>query len=191
MKNKLLFVYGFGGSPESTFCRLLREHLPVGEFEVLCPVYPQDDCHATKVFLEEFVRKNAVDLVVGTSLGGFVTLCLDVCVPKVVINPCMMPTVELPLLKPRPDHPDDKVASAEMLATYAAYEKKVNHPQDATRVTGLFATQDEYLGDRYFQSFKDAYGDARRIPGGHHGNKAAMPKLCEAIIQALDNEKDG
>jgi len=28
----ILFIYGYGGSPESTFCKLIREALPVEHY---------------------------------------------------------------------------------------------------------------------------------------------------------------
>jgi len=30
---KILFIYGYGGSPESKFCRLIREALPAEEYQ--------------------------------------------------------------------------------------------------------------------------------------------------------------
>ena len=40
MKN-VLFIYGYGGSPQSHFCTLIREALPKDEYNVLCPQYPK------------------------------------------------------------------------------------------------------------------------------------------------------
>ncbi|MBR6980024.1 MAG: hypothetical protein IKH88_09350 [Prevotella sp.] len=102
MKKRILFIYGFGGSPDSTFCRLIREALPEDEYDVLCPEYPQEDVEKSISLLEDFIKQEHCDLVMGTSLGGFFTLCLSTSLPRVVINPCMKPSVELPKLKTRP-----------------------------------------------------------------------------------------
>ena len=186
---KILFIYGYGGNTTSALCKLLRENLS-SEYDVRCYEYPQQDCAKAKEYLEQIVRNEDIDIIVGTSLGGFVTLALETDKPKVVINPCMRPSVELPLLKPRPDHPDDVAPSAEMIATYAPYEDAVNagkRPEHKSPVIGLFGQNDELFGTKYFKPFLDAYGDARVIPGTHHDNKEAIPTIVSAIIHDCDS----
>ena len=184
---RILFIYGFGGSPDSTFCRLIREALPKNEYEVLCPNYPQDDVEASISFLEDFVEKEHCDLVMGTSLGGFFALCLSTSLPRVVLNPCMKPSEELPVLKPRPGHPDDKLASIALIDACKKYEPEVNYrlKNKSLKNIGLFAENDELLGTKYKKNFKAYYDDARLMPGGHHGNKEAIPAICQAIKDAL------
>jgi 5'(3')-deoxyribonucleotidase len=184
---RILFIYGFGGSPSSTFCRLIREALPANEYEVLCPEYPQDDVEGSISFLEDYIEKEHCDLVMGTSLGGFFTLCLSTSLPRVVINPCMMPSVELPRLHPRSDHPDDKWASNELIEGCKKHEDDVNQrlKNESFKNIGLFAEDDELLGTKYKKAFKTYYDDARSMPGGHHGNAEAIPAICQAIKDAL------
>lgn len=184
---RILFIYGFGGSPESTFCRLIREALPKNEYEVLCPNYPQDDVEASISFLEDFLEKEHCDLVMGTSLGGFFALCLSTSLPRVVLNPCMKPSEELRKLEPRPDHLDDKKASKEMLVACKKYEPEVNFrlKNKSLKNIGLFAENDELLGTKFKKDFKAYYDDARSMPGGHHGNEEAIPYICQAIKDAL------
>lgn len=184
---KILFVYGFGGSPESTFCHLIREALPASEYEVLCYDYPQEDIEATRELLTSIIEREGIDIVIGTSLGGFITLSLDTTLPRVVINPCMMPTVELPKLEPREGHPEDKKPSEEMLAGYKRYEDGVNHGfyNHSPKIIGLFAKNDELLGTKYKKPFKTYYDNARLIPGGHHGNPEAIPAVVQAIKDVM------
>ncbi len=180
---KILFIYGYGGNTTSVLCELLRENLK-SEYDVRCYEYPQKDCARAKEYLEQIVKDEDIDIIVGASLGGFVTLALEIDKPKVVINPCMRPSVELPLLKPRPDHPDDVAPSAEMIATYAPYEDAVNagkQHEHKNPVIGLFGQNDELFGTKYFKPFLDAYGDARLIPGTHHDNKKAIPTIVSVI----------
>lgn len=184
---RILFIYGYGGSPESTFCQLIRDALPKNEFEVLCPVYPQEDLTEARKLLHEFIKNKHIDLIIGTSLGGFITLSLDTDLPRVVINPCMMPSAELPKLTPRDGHPEDQLASPEMLKSYREYEDHVNHGfyNRSTKIIGLFAEKDELLGTKYQDSFKTYYDHAHNIPGGHHGNSEAIPAICKAIQDAI------
>ncbi len=187
MKKKILFIYGFGGSPDSTFCKLIREALPDDSYEVLCPAYPQDDIKTSREQLTAFIEQEHIDLVIGTSLGGFIALSLPTHLPRIALNPCMMPSVELPKLEPRPDHPEDKKPCKELVEACKAIEAEVNNGKFNTsqRCVGLFAQDDEYLGTKYKEGFERAYHVARFIPGGHHGNPKAIPSIVAAIEQTL------
>lgn len=196
---RVLFIYGYGGGTDSTFCRLLRESLPAKHYDVRCYIYSQEDCAAAVAELESIIRREEIELVVGTSLGGFLTLCLNyrLGVKRLVINPCMRPSVELPKLQPRPDHPEDKAPAPAMVATYAAYEEVVNTPgkHERENVYGAFAENDELLGTRYVNSFRHAYIPrdsfsapapvVTMIPGGHHGNPEAIPALVKLLDKIL------
>ena len=197
---RVLFIYGYGGDTDSTFCRLLRESLPAKHYDVRCYTYPQEDCAASVAALEGIIRREKIELVVGTSLGGFLALCLNyrLGVKRLVINPCMRPSDELPKLQPRPNHPDDKAPAPAMIATYAAYEEAVNNPgkHERENVYGAFAENDELLGTRYVDTFRCAYIPrdphsapapvVTMIPGGHHGNPEAIP----ALVKLLDKIRD-
>lgn len=189
MKKRILFIYGFGGSPDSTFCRLIREALPDDRFEVICPAYPQDEIEKTREFLSDFIKQNSIDLVMGTSLGGFIALSLPTHLPCIALNPCMMPSVELPKLKPRPDHPEDKKPCDRLIQACKAIENEVNTGAFNTsqRCVGLFAEKDEYLGTKYKEGFEQAYHTAMFIPGGHHGNREAIPHIVAAIDKICNN----
>lgn len=185
---KILFVYGYGGNPDSTFCRLIREALASPtlhgiHYDVCCYEYPQQDCAKAKECLEEIIGREGIDLVIGSSLGAFITLALETDKPKIAINPCMRPSAVLPLLKPRQDHPEDVAPSPEMIATYLPFEEAVNNGAGhaSNQVTGLFGCKDELLGAKYFKSFRAAYGNAKPMPGGHRGNKEAIPTIVSAI----------
>lgn len=182
---KVLFVYGYGGSPESTMCQLFRKFLPRDRFEVVSYVYPQHDCAQAVAFLDKVVASEGIDLVIGTSLGGFITLALETRVPKVVVNPCMKPTVELPLLTPRPDHPDDVQPSPELVATYAPFEQclfATSHLDEP--ITGFFAEGDELLGTKYVENFAAQFGPVRMIPGSHFGNRPGVRAIVDALTVA-------
>lgn len=193
MKN-ILFIYGYGGSPHSRFCTLIREALSTDEYNVLCPQYPQEDCCQANDFLHKYIDENNIDLVIGTSLGGFIALILDTRVPTIVLNPCMVPSVELPKLEPRPDHPDDVRPSAEMIATYKPFEPLAFNKEAIKRrlIVGVFAENDELLEMKYKDEFIDCYDRVRYMPGGHHGNKEAIPSIVSVVqsvfAQATNNE---
>jgi len=184
---KILFIYGYGGSPQSKFRQLISEQLPHEQFEMLSVEYPQQDCTAARAKLMEVIEREQIDLVMGTSLGGFIALSLPTPLPKIVLNPCMLPTVELPKLEPRPGHPEDVRPSAEMVATYRPYEEHIFDPayNPSHRVIGLFGEEDELLGTQYIQPFAQCYGEAQTMPGGHHGNAQAVPTIIRTILAMM------
>ena len=73
-------------------------------------------------FIDEF----KIDLVIGSSLGGFITLTLNG-IPRFVINPCWDPPVELCKLV------EQDAAFTKMIMTYMPYEiwiaKSVNYQE--------------------------------------------------------------
>lgn len=184
---KILFIYGYGGSPKSKFCALIREAVPADKYEVVSYNYTQCDCSKAKAELEAIVKNEHIDLIIGTSLGGFITLCLDTEVKKIVLNPCMVPSVELPKLKPRVGHPEDVKPSDEMIATYKSFEESVYSGESSSyhQVIGLFGENDELLGTKYMESFRKAYHNALFMPGGHHGNAAAIPTIVKVIEETI------
>ncbi len=71
---KLLYIHGYNGSPEGSSCRLFRKHMPQEEWQVIGMDYTQDDCALALQEIRETIEREGIDLVVGSSLGGFLTL---------------------------------------------------------------------------------------------------------------------
>ncbi len=88
---KILYVHGLGSSSQSSTAQQLRCHFPKvlkDSFEFFSPDIPELPNEAIP-FIELFVALNSIDLVIGSSLGGFKVLnCnFDYQVKRVVINP--------------------------------------------------------------------------------------------------------
>lgn len=171
---KVMYVYGFGGSRNSRTGQVLREILPQGEYEVVCVDYPQQDCAAAIEFLEEKVRELDIDIVMGSSLGGFIALCMDVSIPKLICNPCLKPTVELLKLENARGYEKE-------VATYAPFEEVALQSSEPMRVHGFFAPGDELLGDRYRATFEDHYPDVTDLPGTHRLSNEAIAIVADCI----------
>lgn len=99
---KILYIHGFCSSAQTGTANRIRE------------VFDQCDVHAIDVnhhpaesiaLIEQYVRDNNIDLLIGTSLGGYFTLCADVDCIKVAVNPATDPEHML-------DHPDMMGSSA-------------------------------------------------------------------------------
>lgn len=174
VRRRVLYIYGYGGSRLSRSVEKLRSALPRDRYDVLCYDYPQRDCAVALGFLKQKIRQHKVDLVIGSSLGAFLTLCLDVSLPKIVVNPCLVPSVELPKLKPLPGKP---VPSPELIASYAPFEPSVfDRLPEGSRC--FMAEQDELLGTQYLDAMQQ-HLPTSMIPGGHRLSDEAVQVIAQ------------
>ena len=108
---KILYVYGYGGSASGSTVTMLKRLMPEG-YSVEAFTYTQADCAKAREEIFEYIREHEIDMVIGSSLGGFITHTLQG-MPRILVNPCWLPSVELPRIG----------ASAELVATYAPFEQ--------------------------------------------------------------------
>lgn len=103
---KLLYIHGYNGSPTGRSRTLFDELKPEG-WMVIGMDHDETDCATALRQIRETIEREQIDVVAGSSLGGFLTL-LTTGVRRCVINPCYSPSVELPRLsalaaQPMPD----------------------------------------------------------------------------------------
>ena len=94
MKKKVLYIYGYGSSPESSTCKWLKDNLPntiVYSFE-----YVQSDPENSISYLCSLVEELDIDIVIGSSLGGWYAMHVaSICsLPSILINPVTDSTLE-------------------------------------------------------------------------------------------------
>lgn len=174
---KILYVHGYNGMPEGHSCNLLKAVLPEG-YSIEGIDYNQDDCAIARKQILEYIKTHDIDLVIGSSLGGFITLTLTG-VRRFVINPCCLPSVELPKID----------VSQKLIDTYKPFEPLLDHAsnEDRNLVRGFFADHDELLGDRYIEFFIQRFGHLERITSGHH----LSGKGAKVIAGSLENYFEG
>lgn len=145
---KILYVYGYGGSANGSSCTLLKRLVPEG-YTVESFTYTQADFVKARQEILDYIREHRIDLVIGSSLGGFIALTLNG-MPRIVVNPCWYPADELPKI----DVPD------EIVSTYAPYNRWVEEhitPDDRHLVHAFFGDRDELFGERYVSEFLRHY----------------------------------
>lgn len=88
MKKKLLYIHGFRSSARSSTIITLKQ------------VYNDYEIHAFDVThhpvesikkIEDYVVLHGIDILAGSSLGGYYTLCAKVEIPKIAVNPALNP----------------------------------------------------------------------------------------------------
>ena len=176
MKEKVLYIYGYGSSPDTSFTfKELKKAFDNYEFvSIEYDIENPDDGLNT---LEKYIRDNNIKYVIGHSLGGFIALCINEDVKKVVINPCMKPHLELPNIG---DISIKTLYNYEYLEAWLRSE--ISYLED---VIGLFGDHDELID--YYESFKNRYGVAYRINAGHRPNKEAYTENIKNKIKEFFN----
>ena len=172
MKEKVLYIYGFKSNPkDSSTLKSLKETFD--NYEFVSITYNQIDPDKGLDTLEKYIRDNKIKYVIGHSLGGFIALCINEDVKKVVINPCMKPHLELPNLEFIP---------TEMLYNYEYLEAWLGSEiSGLENVMGLFGDHDELIDN--YESFKNRYGVAYRINADHRPNKEAYTEDIKTKIK--------
>lgn len=153
---------------------MLRRLVPKG-YSVESFTYTQADFVKARKKILDYVREHGIDLVIGSSLGGFIVLTLNG-IPRIVVNPCWYPAEELPKI----DVPH------EIVRTYAPYNHWVEEhitQEDRPLVHAFFGDHDELFGEKYIARFQRHYPkhQCHRIPSGHHLSEEGAKEIIERI----------
>lgn len=152
----IIYLHGYNSSGNTgrTIQRLLGD-----QFNVLAPKLSVDANEAVGI-ARKLLAEHPDAIVLGTSLGGFVTL--NVYAPvRIAINPTLRPSESLPKIG----------CATELAATYKFYEDEMRSlVDDKIKGTtfGFFGTKDEVINFR--AEFEKMYfsGHTLSIPGGEH-----------------------
>ena len=169
---KLLYIYGYGGNATGSTVTMLKRLMPEG-YSIESFTYTQADCAKAREEILSYIAEHEIDLVIGSSLGGFITLTLTG-VPRIVVNPCWEPSVVLPTIG----------ASTSLVVTYTPFEEAIEHPEDPEMVQAYFADADELLGDKYIERYQRYYdaSHCHRIVSGHHLSEEGAKVIIEDMM---------
>lgn len=153
---KILYIHGFRSSAMSSTILTLKE------------VYTDYEVHAFDVThhpvesikkIEDYVAQHGIDILAGSSLGGYYTLCAHVDIPKIAVNPALNPEKSLQYLpeightveyyNPRADGVQTFTCQLSDLDEFRGIEHFI------TPVTHIIGSDhDELLGDmrRYYRA---------------------------------------
>jgi predicted esterase YcpF (UPF0227 family) len=163
----LLYIHGFGSCGNGEKSATLRAHF--GDDEVLAPDLPPDPLAAIAL-LEDLIASQRVDLLVGSSLGGYYADWLNGrhLIPCVLINPATQPCRTLaPFIGPNRDWCRGEIFQwkAEYLDSLRRMYRPA--PGEAERYLVLLQTGDEVLDYRLAER---RYRNQEVVvePGGSH-----------------------
>lgn len=87
MKYKVLYIYGYNSSSNSNTFKWLKEHLPNTNMYLIS--YDQENPSDSIDKLCDYILENTIDIIIGSSLGGWYTMHLATrfSLPCILINP--------------------------------------------------------------------------------------------------------
>lgn len=176
---KILYVHGYNGSAEGGSYRLLKKHLPENA-EIFGIDYCQNDCAVALEQIRNAIKDRCIDVVVGSSLGGFLAILTEG-IERYAVNPCYHPSIELPQLG---SHNGLPAPTPEMVYTYTTFEPHLKQldKADYSRIHVLIGNRDELLGDRYFSEMSEDMGhEPKMVFSSHHLSDSAAATICALI----------
>ena len=175
---KILYVYGLGSSPQSTTASTLGELLRSSDMEIVTTEYNQAEPKLGLSQLERFIESEKLDGIVASSLGAFFALVLNPLIPRILINICFRPSVELPKL----GYDGSKYKPIE------DYLQREYHNQPPVYlfedVVCLFGSNDELF------SYKDEMSmlfPTYTFNCGHHPDKQALIEMLPYIVNKVNH----
>lgn len=178
---RILYIHGYNGSPKGNSFTLFDELLDKSKYELHTIDYNPENPNGAIKYIKRYIKEYNINLVIGSSLGGFLTLFLYG-VSRIVINPCWDPAVELPLIGYEGSTDDYKLLLQQLKAT--------TDEEEANLCCGCFAAEDELLGVKYRNIFSKYYMHTYDIPGGHKVTREAVEKIIQEVIPHHEAEAD-
>ena len=178
---KILYVHGYKGDKYGPSFQRLAKYADAANFggekvELLSFDYDPEEPTKSIRELRLYYYAHDIDLIIGSSLGGFLAACCP-WTRRIVINPCWSPSVELPKAGYE-GLTDDYAFREDSLGMYAG-------SGDERLCIGCFAKQDELLGHKYRPKFRKFYKETYDVPGGHCLSEAAAKKIMTEIAPML------
>lgn len=172
MKN-ILYIHGYHGSSHGSSFTKINKYLDPTKFTLLGIDYETTNASVAISEIENFIVANDIQIAIASSLGAFLLLATKSNIRKIVINPCLAPTVELPKISTGDIDID---SYKEIEDAMIEFEKNKDLKTfDFSNVIGYFAKDDELFGQRYFEWWKMLTDKPiNLVTGGHHvSNDAA------------------
>lgn len=176
---KLLFIHGYNGSPYGNSYNLLNDAIDHSKYELLTIDYDATDPEHSLEEIMAYVKSNGINMIIGTSLGGFLALnCFGV--PRIVHNPCMRPSVELPKVGMNVSDALRYKHLEDMFDNYADQNERLI-------VSAVFALDDQLLGKENKAVYSRCMANEILIPGNHFMNKTAAEAIASRVGFFFEN----
>lgn len=174
----ILYVHGYGSDKNSTTGKYLKQILSPFH-NVITNTYDLCNFDRAQHQIMTDAKRYRCAVVIGSSLGGFHVLSLAYKFRKVVINPCMLPSVEIPKIGTLTDLQKARFEEAED-NLYSNIDA-----DDRLSTVGIFGKQDELFN--YQQFFIKHYSAINFLTtnGKHRLNLRQLSDTIPVAIEML------
>lgn len=179
-KLNVFYVWGYGGSPESSTVKNLQDLLGK-EYNVVSDYYAQYNPEEAINDINYFIEQYKIDILVGSSLGGYLVMQIPD-IKKIIINPCLYPTVELPILK---DENDEPSVPEHIIDFYTKWHDKHNVWENFSddNTTFIMGEHDELFGTKYVDEIKEHSTKVHLVRQGHHNTRESLAQYVVPVIK--------
>ena len=145
-KLKILYVWGYGDSPDSDYVKQLKDGLDSKKFTVISDYYAQYSPKEALVDLNKIIKDNKIDLVIGENLGGYLVTLLDKDLQKVLINPIYDPVIELSEYRIATRNDKDEEIEMPMVPEHIIkfYKDNENMKKNFDNIYAIFSIEDNF-----------------------------------------------
>lgn len=190
----MMYVHGFMSGANGAKQRQLQDHFE-GLYRVIAPELDADP-DKSLAMLNEIIERERPEIIVGTSLGGWMTLMCDSHDAKLlIVNPTTEPEVTLArwLNEPqtyfckRLDGVQTYKLTQEVLDKYRKYDTLGEVRKKLDRLFALCSTKDELIGTRHIEMLKPIMDEIHLVSVddfGHQCRDAGMIHLY-SILEIL------
>ena len=174
MKN-ILYIHGLNSDKNSSTFKILKSSLK--DYNWYTDTFDLLDTNATTHHIEEIIRTNQITTVVASSLGAFYGLNIRDSLAKILINPCMKPSIEI-----------SKLADNVDTEAFEEMEKDIysNIDSELRMCTySVFGDRDELFD--YSEMFTQLYGkNFIRVSGGHILDNETLLSSVQSGLHCFD-----
>ena len=193
----MMYVHGFLSGSNGAKQQQLQKHFK-NRYRVIAPELDADPDKSLAI-LNEIIRKEKPEIIIGTSLGGWMTcMCDSEDAELVIVNPSTTPykTLGRWLNQPqryfctRLDGVQTYTMTQEVLDKYLKYDTVRTVKEKMNRIHALCSTKDELIGSEHLDKLTPILPPERLIvvdDFGHQCRDAGMNHLYEIIESIAKN----
>ena len=172
----ILFIHDYDSVGNSAAALLLKSL--VKEYaRLVAPDFTKNPKAAIKKSVS-VIDLYRIDLIVGNSYGGFIALNIPKLIPKILINPILEPSKELPKR-----YPEAEKSIHDFIELETKFSNKHITEEEKTITYCLFPKHDKEISCK--DAFSKLYPHIETIHGGREMTSAAIEKSVVPLIYQL------
>ena len=188
----MMYIHGFRSGANGSKREELQQHFD-GRYRVIAPEVDADP-EKSLAIINETIQREKPEIIVGTSLGGWMTLMGDSDDAQlVIVNPSLYPQQtlakwigqELPYFCQRLDSVQTYTLTQEVLDKYAAYDVVKNIQEKSCHLHALCSSADELIGNIHIRKLQPMLPAERLTIVDDFGHRCSGPGM-QHLFEILD-----